>query len=47
MAAIHYHATEGFIGEVKHRDDTETFEVTEDTRDSLPATLTEGLLVDL
>jgi nucleoside-triphosphatase len=47
IAAIHYHATEGFIGEVKDRDDTETFEVTENTRDSLPATLTEGLLADL
>lgn len=47
IAAIHYHATEGFIGEVKDRDDTETFEITEDTRDSLPATLTEGLLADL
>jgi nucleoside-triphosphatase len=43
IAAIHYHATEGFIGEVKDRDDTETVEVTEDTRDALPATLIERL----
>lgn len=44
MAAIQYHETEGFIGEVKNRDDTEIFEVTEDTRNALPATLTEGCL---
>lgn len=47
IAAIHYHVTEGFIGEVKDRDDTETFEVTEDRRDALPATLSERLLADL
>jgi len=47
IAAIHYHATEGFIGEVKNRDDTETHEVTEDIRDVLPATLTDALLADL
>lgn len=47
IAAIHNHATEGFIGEVKSRDDTEMFEGTEDTRDTLPRTLTERLRADL
>lgn len=47
LAAIHYHATDGFIGEVKNRDDTEIFEVTEETRDSLPASLTERLAASL
>lgn len=37
----------GFIGDVEDRDDTETFEVTEDTRDEFPATLTERLLAVL
>lgn len=44
VAAIHYRSTEGFIGEVKGRDDTEVSEVDEDTREDLPATITERLL---
>ncbi|MFB6266350.1 MAG: nucleoside-triphosphatase [Halodesulfurarchaeum sp.] len=36
VAAVHYRATSGFIGAVKDRDDTTTFEVTEDSRDELP-----------
>ena len=44
VAAIHYRSTEGFIGEVKTRDDVETFEVTEATRDRLPGELVERLL---
>lgn len=43
IAAIHYHTTDGFIGEVKDRDDTEIFEVTADTRDTLPAMLTDRM----
>ncbi|MFB6131990.1 MAG: nucleoside-triphosphatase [Halanaeroarchaeum sp.] len=35
-AAVHYRATSGFFGAVKDRDDTTTFEVTEDSRDELP-----------
>ncbi len=46
IAAIHYDATDGFIGEVKDRTDTQTFEVTEATRDMLPSTLTERLIID-
>lgn len=41
LAAIHYRSTEGFIGEIKSREDTEVFEVTEETRDSLPGRLAE------
>jgi nucleoside-triphosphatase len=41
LAAIHYEETDGFIGEVKQRDDIERFEVTEATRDELPVTFTE------
>lgn len=44
IAAIHYRSTEGFIGEVKARDDIELFEVSEGTRDELPATLTAVIL---
>lgn len=44
VTAIHYHSTDGFIGEVKDRDDIETFEVTDETRDELPEILTERLL---
>lgn len=40
VAAIHYHSTEGFIGEIKNRDDTDVFEVTEANRDELPTKLT-------
>lgn len=47
IAAIHYRSTEGFIGEVKDRDDTKIVEITEDTRDDLPAGLTERLLETL
>lgn len=43
IAAIHYHTTDGFIGEVKDRNDTERFEVTADTRDTLPAMLTDRM----
>jgi nucleoside-triphosphatase len=43
-AAIHYHATDGFIGEVKARDDTETIEVTDSMRDDLPDQLTARLI---
>jgi nucleoside-triphosphatase len=43
VAAIHYHSTAGFIGEVKNRDGTEVFEVTETNRDELPTTITERL----
>jgi len=39
VAAVHYRSTEGFVGEVKDRDDVETFEVTEATRDRLPEIL--------
>jgi nucleoside-triphosphatase len=39
IAAIHYRSTVGFIGEVKTRDDTALFEVSETTRDDLPETL--------
>lgn len=39
VAAVKYGSTEGFIGEVKNHDGTELFEVTEDTRDDLPARL--------
>ena len=46
IAAIHYHVTEGFIGEVKKRD-TEQFEVTEGTQDTITATLTKRLLSTL
>lgn len=44
IAAIHYRSTDGFIGEVKDRDDTEMFEVTGDTRYDLPESITERLL---
>lgn len=47
VAAIHYRSTAGFIGEVKGRDDTETFEVTDSTRDDLPERLTVRLLGSL
>lgn len=47
LAAIHFRSTEGFIGEIKDRDDTELFEVTETTRDELPARLTERILEQL
>lgn len=40
VAAIHDRATEGVIGDIKNRDDTEVFEVTETNRDELPTTLT-------
>ncbi|MEF8826534.1 MAG: nucleoside-triphosphatase [Halapricum sp.] len=43
-AAIHYRSTAGFIGEVKARDDTETFDVTDATRDDFPARLVEWLI---
>lgn len=43
VAAIHYRTTTGFIGEVKDREDTEIFDVSQDTRDDRPATLTERL----
>lgn len=43
LAAIHARSTTGFIGEVKDRDDTELFHVTKETRDDLPAKLTERL----
>jgi nucleoside-triphosphatase len=39
IAAIHYRSTDGFIGEVRTRDDVELFEVSDTTRDRLPATL--------
>lgn len=44
VAVIHQRSTSGFIGEVKQREDTELFEVTTETRDELPATLTELVL---
>lgn len=43
LAAVHHRSTAGFIGEVKAREDTASFEVTEATRDALPATLTARL----
>jgi nucleoside-triphosphatase len=43
LAAIHDEETDGFIGEVKQRDDIKIFEVSEETRDELPVTLTELL----
>lgn len=43
VAAIHYHSTEGFIGEVKGRHDTEMVEVTPANRDELPITIREQL----
>lgn len=43
VAAIHYRSTTGFIGEVKDREDTTTFEVSEETRDELPETLANRL----
>lgn len=36
IAAIDYHSTDGVIGEIKDRNDTERFEITEDTREVLP-----------
>jgi nucleoside-triphosphatase len=39
IAAIHYHSTDGFIGDIKTRDDAELFEVSETTRDDLPEKL--------
>lgn len=47
VAAIHYRSTEGFIGEVKEREDIELFDVTADTRDDLADTLTDRLLRSL
>jgi nucleoside-triphosphatase len=47
LAAIHYEETDGLIGSVKQRDDIEIFEVTEETRDELPVTLTELILARL
>jgi nucleoside-triphosphatase len=44
VAAVHYRSTEGFIGEVKERDDVEIFEVTEATRDRVPGRLEERIL---
>lgn len=39
VAAVHYHSTDGCIGEVKTRDDAALFEVAETTRDDLPEKL--------
>jgi nucleoside-triphosphatase THEP1 len=47
LAAVRYRSTEGFVGAVEAREDTETFAVTEATRDGLPARLTERLLACL
>jgi nucleoside-triphosphatase len=44
VAAVHHRSREGFIGEVKARDDAEMFEVTDSTRDDLPGQLTERLI---
>lgn len=44
LAAIHYEETDGFIGEVKQRDDIATFGVSEETRDELPGMLTDVIL---
>ena len=44
VAAIHYRSATGFIGEVKDRDDVETFEVREETRERLPERLEEHVL---
>lgn len=43
IAAIHDRSTAGFIGEVKGREDTTVFEVSEETRDELPETLSNRL----
>lgn len=43
VAAIHHRSTEGIIGECKDRDDTDLFDVTDDTRDSVPAILIDEL----
>lgn len=44
VAAVHDRSTAGFIGEVKDRDDVETFHVDRETREALPATLAERVL---
>lgn len=44
VAAVHYRSTSGFIGEVKHRDDIEVFEVTDGARNDLPEVITERVL---
>lgn len=44
IAVIHQRSTTGVIGEVKQRDDTELFEVTAETRDDLPGSLTSLVL---
>ena len=41
LAAIKYGSRDGFLGEVKSRDDIEDFEVSPGTRDRLPETLLE------
>lgn len=44
VAVIDQQSTTGFIDKVQQRDDTIVFEVTEETRDELPETLTECVL---
>lgn len=47
LAAVHYRSTDGFVREVKSRTDCERFEVTPDTRDTLPDVLTDRLAAAL
>lgn len=44
VAVVHQKSTSGLIGEVKRRRYTKLFEVTTETRDELPETLTEFVL---
>lgn len=44
IATIQYASTDGFIGAVKRRDDIELVEVTKETREELPATITDMIL---
>lgn len=44
VAAIHHRSTEGFPGEVKDREDAETFAVTDGTRDELPTRIADRIL---
>ncbi len=44
VAVIHLRSTSGFIGQIKERPDTELFEVTKETRNKLPKTLTKRVV---
>lgn len=47
VAVIHGRSTTGFVGTVKGRDDVELFEVTAESRDELPAAVTDRVLAAL